>query len=296
VFSGGTLLYSTVNTFDYSSRFSTAGGQPISIDTAGQSVTFASVLAGAGSSLTKLGAGTLTLTATNTLSGGVTVSNGTVALGANGSVSNVSGIAISPGAFFDVSLRSSWNLGPTSSLTGSGTASPATLNGAGVLSLSATSPVILNYDGTHPALTVSGGTLSLHGNAFTVNAAAPLPNSATPYVVATASTPITSVGPYTVSGTAIGPTSQATITVSGTQVLLTVTSLNLQPPTFGFGLNGNVLSLSWPTNSGWILQSNSLNIAVPGDWFDVAGSSNVTTININVNTAKTNVYYRLRLP
>jgi len=296
VFSGGTLQYSAVNIFDYSSRFSTAGGQPISIDTAGQNVTFSNVLAGAGSSLTKLGAGTLTLTATNTLSGGVTVSNGTVALGANGSVSNVSGIAISPGAFFDVSLRSSWNLGPTSSLTGSGTASAATLNGNGVLTLGSTSPIILNYDGTHPALTVTGGTLSLHGNAFTVNSAAPLPNSGTPYVVATSSSAITSVGPYTVTGTAIGPTSQATITVSGTQVLLTVTSINLNPPTFGFALNGNVLSLSWPTNSGWILQSNSLNVALPGDWFDVSGSSNVTSINFNLNTAKTNVYFRLRLP
>ncbi len=295
-FGGGTLQYTANNQFDYSGRFSTSGGQLISIDTGGQSVTFSNALAGSGTSLAKLGAGTLTVLGTNTYTGATTVSNGTLALGANGSVSNSSGIAIAAGAFFDVSLRSSWNAGATTAITGSGTASPATLNGAGVLAIGATSPIILNYDGTHPALTVTGGTLSLHGNAFTVNAAAPLPNSGTPYVVATASTPITSVGPYTVGGTAIGPTSQGTITVSGTQVLLTVSSLNLNPPVFGFGLSGNLLTLSWPTNSGWILQSNSLNVAVPGDWFDIPGSSSVTTINFNVNTAKTNVYYRLRLP
>jgi fibronectin-binding autotransporter adhesin len=60
-FGGGTLQYSAVNTTDYSSRFSTAAGQAYSIDTNGQSVSFASQVASSGGSFTKLGSGTITL-------------------------------------------------------------------------------------------------------------------------------------------------------------------------------------------------------------------------------------------
>jgi hypothetical protein len=64
-----------------------------------------------------------------------------------------------------------------------------------------------------------------------------------------------------------------------------------------FILNGSVLTFSWPSDHlGWILQSNSLNVAVPGDWFNIPGSSSVTSFPININTAKTNVFFRLTLP
>src|SRR5487761_2065873 len=61
-FKGGTLGYSVNNVFDYSGRFDTSSVQAYSIDTAGQNVTFtnAAGLGGSGSSLTKLGSGTLT--------------------------------------------------------------------------------------------------------------------------------------------------------------------------------------------------------------------------------------------
>ena len=84
-FSGGTLQYSALNQYDYSGRFSMAANQAISIDTAGQSVTFTSALVSSGGTLTKLGAGTLTLTGTNTYNGGTFISNGTFA------VNNLSG-------------------------------------------------------------------------------------------------------------------------------------------------------------------------------------------------------------
>ena len=79
-FSGGTLQYSAANQYDYSSRFSTATNQLISIDTAGQNVTFASSLTSSGGTLTKLGSGTLTLTGANTFSGGTSIGNGTLAV------------------------------------------------------------------------------------------------------------------------------------------------------------------------------------------------------------------------
>lgn len=82
-FTGGTLQYNgPVNTFDYSSRFSTAAGQAISIDTGGQNVTYATSLTSSGGTLNKLGNGTLTLTgASSTYSGGATLNAGTLQLG-----------------------------------------------------------------------------------------------------------------------------------------------------------------------------------------------------------------------
>ncbi|HXR08086.1 MAG TPA: hypothetical protein VN765_12195, partial [Candidatus Acidoferrum sp.] len=69
------------------------------------------------------------------------------------------------------------------------------------------------------------------------------------------------------------------------------------PPNMSFSLSGKVLTFTWPADhQGWILQSNSINLAVPGDWFNIPGSSSGTSFPINVDTTKTNVYYRLFLP
>ena len=75
-FVGGTLGFSSVNTYDYSPRFDTSAGQAYSFDTAGQNVTFTNALTSSGGTLTKLGSGTLTLTGANTYSGLTTVSAG----------------------------------------------------------------------------------------------------------------------------------------------------------------------------------------------------------------------------
>ena len=75
---GGTLQYSASNVNDYSGRFSTAGSQAWGIDTNSQNVTFATALQGAGSSLTKSGAGTLTVAAGNTYTGTTQIASGTL--------------------------------------------------------------------------------------------------------------------------------------------------------------------------------------------------------------------------
>ncbi|MEI8376217.1 MAG: autotransporter-associated beta strand repeat-containing protein [Planctomycetota bacterium] len=91
VFNGGTLQYSSSNTYDYSARFTTTGNYPYSIDTNNQNVTFASGLGVSGTSgLTKLGAKTLTLSGSNTYSGPTTVFAGTLQAGIT-SVAGVSG-------------------------------------------------------------------------------------------------------------------------------------------------------------------------------------------------------------
>ena len=86
VFNGGTLGFSSANTYDYSPRFTNSASQAFSFDTAGQTVTFTNSIVSSGGTLTKLGAGSLTLSGANTYDGATTVSAGTLEIqGAQGS-------------------------------------------------------------------------------------------------------------------------------------------------------------------------------------------------------------------
>ena len=69
-FSGGTLQYTAGNQGDYSSRFTRSGDQQIRIDTNGENVQYNSDIAGTNTSLTKLGAGTLTFAIGSSYTGG----------------------------------------------------------------------------------------------------------------------------------------------------------------------------------------------------------------------------------
>jgi autotransporter-associated beta strand protein len=78
-FSGGTLQYNGISK-DFSGRISPiAAGQSAYIDTNGRTVSFASSISGSGS-LTKLGAGTLTLTTSDSFTGGLDVAGGRLVL------------------------------------------------------------------------------------------------------------------------------------------------------------------------------------------------------------------------
>ncbi len=75
-FTGGILQFSGNNTTDYSSRFSQSASQFFKLDTNGQNVTQASLLASIGGSFTKLGIGTLTVTTASSSYDGVTTISG----------------------------------------------------------------------------------------------------------------------------------------------------------------------------------------------------------------------------
>ena len=75
-FNGGTLQWNVGNTQDVSNKFAVVGGGiAANVDTNGNNVIFATIIAGGGS-MQKLGAGALTLSAANTISGGITLSTG----------------------------------------------------------------------------------------------------------------------------------------------------------------------------------------------------------------------------
>jgi autotransporter-associated beta strand protein len=127
-FGGGTLRFSASNTTDYSSRFSTAGGQAYSLDTNGQNVTLASALTSSGGSLTKQGAGTLTLSggAANTFSGLTSVTGGQLNLAKNTGNAVGGDLSIS-GAL--VTFAGNNQIADTAAVTMSG--SSAVFNGTG---------------------------------------------------------------------------------------------------------------------------------------------------------------------
>ena len=180
-FSGGILKFSSVNTYDYSSRFDPSS-QPIKIDTNGQNVTFASPLMGSTDGSLTLndtngGSGTLTLSAANAYTGGTTITSGTLALGVDNALSTggavtVGGGTLALGAFNDtvgtVTISSGGITGTTGVLRG---AAVNVTNTSGAVAITA----VLGGDG---ALTKTGaGTLVLSARTPSAAARASTPAS-----------------------------------------------------------------------------------------------------------------------
>lgn len=228
--------------------------------------TFAGVISGSGGSLTITGPGTLTLTAANTYTGNTSINAGTLALGSLASINSTGQISIAAGATLDVSALSSFTLGSSTTLNASGTGSPATIKGGSSVSLGA-QPIILNYDGTHPALTISQGVLSLNGNAFTVNGA-PLP-AGYYTLIQQGSGDISGSGIYSVSGSAIGVGMTPSVAVSGGNVILTLLPPNSRPVTItNITMLGNgavQMNFSGVSYYTYLIQATT-NLAPPVAW------------------------------
>ena len=83
---GGTLKFTSSNTTDYSSRFSAADNQAFKFDTNGNNVAFAADLVSSGGTLEKMGPGILTLSGTNTYTGGTILTAGELYLNSAGAL------------------------------------------------------------------------------------------------------------------------------------------------------------------------------------------------------------------
>jgi hypothetical protein len=82
--------------------------------------------------------------------------------------------------------------------------------------------------------------------------------------------------------------------ITGTGSLKVGPPINPLAGTIQFSLSGNTLSLSWPTNLGWILQSET-NLS-SNAWIDMPGSGSVTSTNITIDPANPTLFFRMRLP
>ena len=155
VLGGGCLQYSAVNQYDYSSRFSTAASQAYNVDTNGQTVTWATPLVSASGSLTKVGSGMLTLTGSNTYTGGTTISTGTLQIGngtTDGSIAASSGVSVANNAVLMVNLIGNQTYG--GGISGAGGLSKS---GAGMLTLA-------GNDTYYGPTSLGAGTLNITGN------------------------------------------------------------------------------------------------------------------------------------
>jgi hypothetical protein len=82
------------------------------------------------------------------------------------------------------------------------------------------------------------------------------------------------------------------------RVDLSITMVNLNPVNISALVNGNTLTLSWPADHlGWRLQAQTnLNLGLGTNWFDVAGSATVNTVNLTMNPTQVAAFYRLAYP
>ncbi|MDB6111813.1 MAG: Autotransporter-associated beta strand repeat protein, partial [Pedosphaera sp.] len=82
------------------------------------------------------------------------------------------------------------------------------------------------------------------------------------------------------------------------QVLTAGPPIDPLPGKIQFSASDNTLSLSWPTNAGWLLQAqtNSSAIGLNTNWVTVPGSASVTATNLAINPTNAAVFYRLVSP
>jgi autotransporter-associated beta strand protein len=248
--------------------------------------TFNGNISGSGGSLTISGNSTLTLNGTNTYSGPTIISAGTLALGGTGSINNSSSITVGAGATFDVSSIPSYTLSGSTTFNAAGNSVPATINGGTTVGLGSR-PIVLTYDGSHTALTISQGTLSLNGNAFTINGPVLMPGTYT--VIQQASGNVASSGAFSVSGTAIGAGGTGSISVSGGNVNLVIL------PTPSFGNLTPSQSATYGTPAIMLTGKLSAGSIYPasGEAVSVSINGNLQMTTINDGTGDFSINYNL---
>ena len=245
-FRGGSLQYSASNIIDYSSKILNSGSA-ISIDTNGQNVIFASGLAASNTrGLTKSGAGTLTLTASNGYTGDTTISGGTLQVGNGSTTGSINGNVVNNAV---LAFNRSDALTYSGTISGSG---GLTKLGLGTLTLSGSS----SYAG---ATAVDGGRLLVNGQlgntAVTVNATGLLGGSGT------------ILGDVTVG-------SSGTMSPGNSPGILTVGSLSLLAGSHTLmEITGTSVGLDYDqiagTGSGGLAYGGSLDLVMSGSYADL---------------------------
>jgi len=284
---------------------STAAAGTVVIGGDGSSSSFSGTFGdGASSALnvTKVGAGTLTLSATSTNTGTLAVNGGTLALTGTGSFGNATAIAVGTGATLDVSGRGdgTLTLNASQTLKHSGSSvGPIALtgnltvgSGAVLLALNRTNAPATNDSVAVSGTFTAGGTLTVTnlgpvlaaGNSFQL-----FPGAVSGFgTVYLQTVDAANNVQYTWSNT-LG--SDGKITVASVVPLV-----NTNAPALQVSVSGSTLSLAWPTNAGWTLLTNSVSLTATNQWFSYPNSANLTNVNITIDPAKTNVFFKMQYP
>jgi autotransporter-associated beta strand protein len=246
--------------------------------------------------------GTLDMAGDTEPIGPVTFNSGTLM---NSAPTTASGLPVAlvtldgPSCVFNVSnFDSSLTI---SNVVGSG---GLVLTGLGTLDLTTN-----DYSG---ATTISNGTLVVSFPTFATNSTITLCTNAALGTNGVLTLNFPNADTNTVAALVMGGVSKAPgmynattdpfyISGNGNLLVVPLSTINPLPGPLHFSLSGSTLALSWPTNLGWILQSqtNGLGtglVTASNAWFDLAGSAAVTTTNLVVNPTNPSVFFRLRHP
>ncbi len=237
--------------------------------------------------LTKLGTGTLTLSGYNTYYGSTIINGG--ALLVNGWLDAGSAVTVAGGA-----LGGSGVIGGPVTVQSGGTLAPGgTLSINNALTLAADSTTFVQVNaGTGGSDLVQGITTVDYGGTLVVtNTAGTLTPGQTFQLFSATGHNDNFAGIQSAGG-------GGTWEFDPTNGVLTVLSVVATTPTnISYTLNGTALSLTWPgSHLGWYAQSNSVSVADPNAWYDIPNSQLATNLDITINPALNNVFYRLRQP
>lgn len=253
----------------------TLSGTPVLLDGASGSL-----------GLVKRGSGTLTLTAAQTFSGGLVVSNGTVFVeNTTGSGTGSGAVTVYDGTLAGngiisgaVSVESAADLSPGLSVGKLTINNTLTLAGNTVIEVdkaNGTNDVVVatsvNYGGTLTVTDLGGGLVA--GDSFTIVSA----GSHTGDFTSIAGSPGPGLGWHFNPATGV----------------LSVISVVVNPPTLLYSLTGNTLTLSW-TEPGYKLigQTNNLSTGLSANWGDVPGG-NTSPVNIEIDPANGAAFFGL---
>ena len=256
-------------------------------------MTFGGTINGTGSVMKK-GAGTLILTGTNNYFGTMTVSNGAVFVNNDDfaiSTAVYGGSFGGTGTFFGpITLEADTTFSPGPSPNGIGI-----LNTFSDVIIGGNVAVQVNKSLAQPNdLANVAGTLSKNGTG-TLTVANVGPALAVGDKFFLFNKALANGDSLTVTGA--GATWQNDLAIDGSITTLTVgPSVNPNPPVVQVTRSGNTLSLAWPTNAGWTLQTNSVGLTSPNQWFPYPGSASITNVDISINPANSNVFFRMVYP
>lgn len=261
--------------------------------------------------LTKVGTGTLTLSAANTNTGNVTVNGGTLALTGAGSFGSAALISVGSGAFYDVSaaggtltLNSGQTLGGSGTVTGNVIASAGstiapgssigTLTVAGNVTLGGSMTMELNrsLSPNSDRLAVSGGSITGGGTLTTTNIGPALQVGNTFQLFAAGVSGITANLQTVDVLNGVTYTWNNNISSSGSITVASVTPI--AAPTLNVSQTGNALSFSWSGPFKLQSQTNNLSVGVSTNWSNFPGGS-TSPVNVTINPANPTVFFRLSL-
>ena len=252
-------------------------------------MTFGGVISGNGS-VFKLGAGKLTLTATNTYFGSLVISNGTVFINGQDFAASIyvaaGGTLGGTGAVFGpVTLEAGATFAPGASAGTFTVNSDLTIGGNVAVqvdkSLARTNAVVtgtLSKTGTGTLTVANVGPALVANDKF--------------YLF---SGPVANGAALTVTGA--GATWTNNLADDGSITVLTAPpTVNTNSPVMHVSVSGSTLSLAWPTNLGWTLLTNRVGLTATSQWFPYSGSASITNVNITINPGETNVFFRMVYP